>query len=99
VKRGWFSGLAVLRVGFDALGAEGLEAGVSVLFEEEFFGGAVGEGLGVELVPEGEVFVALGGVVVEEDFGGGVEAVADGVLCGLLFAGFRFGSGRMLCVF
>ena len=33
---------AVLGFGFEALGAEGLEAGVGVLFEEEFFGGAVG---------------------------------------------------------
>jgi hypothetical protein len=34
---------AILGFDFDALGAEGLEARVGVLFEEEFFGGAVGE--------------------------------------------------------
>ena len=89
---------AVLGFGFDALGTEGLEAGVGVLFEEELFGGTAGEGLGLELLFEIEVLLALGGVVVEEDFRSGVEPVADGILCGLLFALGGAGTGGVLGV-
>lgn len=41
---GGFGEPAVLGVDFEALGAEGLEAGEGVLLEGDFFGDAVGEG-------------------------------------------------------
>ncbi len=39
---------AVLRIYFEALGTMGLEAGVGVLIEEEFFGDSSGEGFRFE---------------------------------------------------
>ena len=89
---------AVLGLDFDALGAEGLEARVGVLFEEDFFGGAGGEEFGVEAVAELVVFDSLLWVGGEEGFGGGVEAVAVGVFGGLLFAGGGARAGGVLGV-
>ncbi len=70
---------AVLGFGFEALGAEGLEARVGVLIEEELFGGAAGEGFQLQLGFELFVLLALFGAGGEEFFAGGVETVADRV--------------------
>ena len=72
---------AVLGLGFDALGAEGLEAGIGVLFENEFFGGASGEGFRFQIGFDLFVVLALFGVGGEEFLAGGMEAVAIGVGC------------------
>ena len=53
---------AVLSFGFKALGAEGLEAGIGVLFEDEFFGGASGEGFEFQIGFDLFVVVALFGI-------------------------------------
>ncbi len=57
---------AVLRFAFEGLGAEGLEAGVSVLLEEEFFGCAGGEAFFTESGLELEILFALFGFGGEE---------------------------------
>ena len=69
----------VLRFGFDALGAEGLEARVGVLFKGEFFGGALGAGFCSEIGFDLFKVVALFGRGGKEFFAGGVEAMAIGV--------------------
>ncbi|MCX6612538.1 MAG: hypothetical protein NTW74_17010 [Acidobacteria bacterium] len=69
----------VLGFGFDSLGAEGLEAGVGVLLEGEFFGGALGTGFYSEIGFDLFKVVALFGRGGKEFFAGGVEAVAVGV--------------------
>ena len=70
---------AVLCFAFEGLGAEGLEAGVGVLLEEEVFGGAGGEALLAEGGLELEILFALFGFGGEERFAGGGEAVTEAV--------------------
>ena len=94
----WIFEPAVLRFAFDGLGAEALEARVSVLLEDQIFGGAGGETFFAEGGLEFQVLFPFFGFGSEEDSACGGEAVAETVGCGCCPALWGGGTGRFLCV-
>ena len=94
----WIFEPAVLRFAFDGLGAEALEARVSVLLEDQIFGGAGGETFFAEGGLEFHILFAFFGFCSEEGNACGGEAVTETVGCGCCPALGGGGTGRFLCV-
>ena len=75
----WVFEPAVLGNALEGLGTEALETRVSVLFEDQIFGGAGGNAFCAEGGLELEILLALFGFCGEEGFAGGGEAMTDAV--------------------
>ena len=94
----WVVEPAVLRFAFEGLGAEALEARVSVLFKDQIFGGAGGQTFFAENGLEFKVLFPFFGFRCEEGNVGGNEAVTETVGCGGCATFGGAGTGESLCV-
>ena len=94
----WVVEPAVLRFAFEGLGAEALEARVSVLFEDQIFGGARGQAFFAEGGLEFQLLFPFFGFGCEEGNAGGGEAVTETVKCGGCATFGGAGTGGSLCV-